>query len=441
MLAVSVSGWAQTATSDSKTLAPVTVTEKAIAPEGKDTLRATETTIGKGKQQLRDIPQSVTVVTEKLINDRNLDTVKEALKMTAGITFLAAEGGEEDIKLRGFGLQSTGDVFIDGIRDPAFYDRDTFALDCMELLRGSASMLFGRGSTGGAVNQVTKQPRLINEHEVSTTLGNYNYKRVVGDFNLKTGEDAALRINAMYTTADNNGSGTKLDKNGIAVAYRHGIGTADEISASLYYLNNNNGMNYGVPYLRAPGLAASTAQLLPIDPSNYYGYTSDRNAGEATIAALTHTHRFNDITELKTQVRVGKFDRDQRASLIRFAGAALQPGGLAVNQSTFGPNTVLTRNRQNKIQTMYTINAQSDLSTKFEALGYKHELLTGVDFSQEKKSVSTALVAPYFVPALPNTTIGRPGDGVSIAENLRTVRESNNFGSNAVGIYVQDIIQ
>ncbi|UUZ71036.1 TonB-dependent receptor plug domain-containing protein [Polaromonas sp. P1(28)-8] len=188
------------------------IKEKAAAAEGKDSVRATRSTIGKGNQELRDIPQSVTVVTEKLIDDRNLDTVKEALKNTAGITFLAAEGGEEDIRLRGFALQSTGDVFVDGIRDPAFYERDTFNLDRLELLRGSASMLFGHGSTGGAVNQVSKLPRLINENEISTTLGSHNYKRVTGDFNIKTGEDAALRINAMATKADNNGAGSSIDK-------------------------------------------------------------------------------------------------------------------------------------------------------------------------------------------------------------------------------------
>jgi catecholate siderophore receptor len=66
------------------------VNEKAEAPEGRDSVRATQTTIGKGVQQLRDIPQSITVVTERLIDERNLDTVKEALKVTAGISFQAA---------------------------------------------------------------------------------------------------------------------------------------------------------------------------------------------------------------------------------------------------------------------------------------------------------------------------------------------------------------
>ena len=136
---------------------------KKEAEQGKDGLQATETSIGKGRQEIRDIPQSITVVTEKLIDDRNLDTLKETLKQTAGISFLAAEGGEEDIRLRGFPLQATGDVFVDGMRDPAFYERDTFNYDRLEVLRGSASMLFGRGSTGGAVNQVNKQPRLIDQ--------------------------------------------------------------------------------------------------------------------------------------------------------------------------------------------------------------------------------------------------------------------------------------
>jgi catecholate siderophore receptor len=100
MVLTTSAAWAQTAstsaapvTTTEKTLAPVVVKEKALAPEGKDALRATQTGIGKGQQQLRDIPQSITVVTEKLIDDRNLDTLKEALHNTAGISFLAAEGG------------------------------------------------------------------------------------------------------------------------------------------------------------------------------------------------------------------------------------------------------------------------------------------------------------------------------------------------------------
>ena len=127
LLAGSMSALAQQGESESdKNLKPVVVKEKAEAPEGRDAVRAVDTTLGKGTRQLRDILQSITVVTERLLDERNLDTVKEALKATAGISFQATEGGEEDIKLRGFSLAATCDLFVEGMRDPAFYERDTF---------------------------------------------------------------------------------------------------------------------------------------------------------------------------------------------------------------------------------------------------------------------------------------------------------------------------
>lgn len=443
LLAGSLNAMAQTP-NDGKTLKPVVVTEQAEAPEGKDAVRATTTTIGKGNQQLRDIPQSVTVVTERLIDDRNLDTVKEALKNTAGISFLAAEGGEEDIRLRGFALQSTGDVFVDGMRDPAFYDRDTFNLDRLEVLRGSASMLFGRGSTGGAVNQVNKLPRLIDEHQVDLTLGSHNYKRLTGDFNIKTGESAALRINAMSTTADNNGSGSSIDKNGVAATYRWGIGERDEFSVGIYHLNNNNGMNYGMPWIRPTTTSdVSATTLLPIDPSSYYGMASDVNKGTATYGTVSHLHRFDDGGELKTQLRKGAYTRDQRAGTVRFAAAASQPGGVAASLATFGPNTVLTRGTQLKIQDLDSLYAQSDYSRKFEAWGMKHELLAGIDIAQEKKIVYGARSAAQggVVPTKPTTTVGRADDGAWVNEASRVLRTTSSYESTGWGAYVQDLVQ
>ena len=426
-----------------RTLPTVTVTDTAEVPEGKDAVRATTSSIGKGHQQLRDIPQSVTVVTEKLVDDRNLDTLREALHNTAGITFLAAEGGEEDIRLRGFSLAGTGDIFADGIRDPAFYDRDTFNLDRLEVLRGSASMLFGRGSTGGAVNQVNKLPRTINAHEIATTLGSHRYRRILGDFNLHTGEDAALRINTMVTRADNNGAGSSIDKSGLAVAYRFGIGTADEFLASLYDLDNRNGMNYGLPWARNPGeTQASNTILAGLDPSRYFGMASDTNAGSARVATLAHTHRFQDNGELRTQLRVGAFERDQRASTVRPAAAFALPGQ-AVNLALFGPDTVFTRGTQLKIQDMETVHLQSDYSHKFKALGVTHELLGGIDFAVEKKRVHAARSAAQGGVTLtkPTTTAGTPDDGAWIDESLRVLRLGNAFKSVTWGVYAQDLVR
>ena len=431
LLAGSMSAMAQQSDPNTAvTLKPVIIKEKAEAPEGKDAFRASNTRIGKGDQALRDIPQSVTVVTEKLVDDRNLDTLKDVLHNTAGVTFQAAEGGEEDIRLRGFSLATSGDIFVDGLRDPAFYDRDTFNNDRIELLRGSASMLFGRGSTGGAVNQVSKQPRAIDEHEVSTTVGNFGFRRITGDFNIKTSEDAALRINAMATKADNNGAGSSLDKKGVAATYRFGIGTADEFSVGLYHLDNNNGMNYGLPWIKptANAPASTTGINNNLDPSAYYGLASDRNAGEATHLTASHTHRFQDDSEFKTTIRKGRYDRDQRAVTVRNArGTGLD---------NFSDRTVLSRSSKLKIQDLDSLYLQSDYSTQLNALGVKHEILAGIDFANEEKNVYRA----SGVTSQPPTLAGTPNDGVSFNEGSRARSLSSAFTAKNMGVYVQDMV-
>lgn len=462
MLAVSTNTWGQAATDpapapthpaanhDGKTLKTVIVKEKIEVAEGRDALRATTTSIGKGNQDLRDVPQSVTVITEKLITDRNIDTLKAALHSAAGVTFLAAEGGEEDIRLRGFSLATTGDIFADGIRDPAFYDRDTFNNDRIELLRGSASMLFGRGSTGGVVNQVNKLPRLVDEKSVSLTIGNHNYGRVVGDINAKTGESSAFRIIMMGTQADNNGSGSSIRKTGVAAAFRWGIGEKDEFLVGVYAIDNENGVNYGIPWVRVrPGETTATAAelaqttLVNVDPSRYYGANSDYNHGAANYVTFSHTHRFDADTELKTVIRPGHYNRDQRASAIRFAGTTGTPANpAAVFTDNISDATVLTRGTNNKIQQMDTLYGQNDLSTRFAAFGKKNSVLAGVDFANERFKNFNAVTPANATAALtkPRTRVGTPDDETGVDETLRVLSVGRSFKAEAFGIYAQNLI-
>jgi catecholate siderophore receptor len=423
---------------------PTVRVKAATEPQGKDAYQATETRIGKGKQDIRDIPQSLTVVTEKLIDDRNLDNVKEVLKNTAGITFMAAEGGEEDIRIHGISLQSTGDIFIDGMRDPAFYDRDTFFLDKVELLRGSGALMFGRGSSGGAVNQVTKQAVLADQNEIAITASSHAGLRAVGDFNRRSGETTAWRIGTMVDRADNDGAGNMINKVGLAGSVRTGIGETDEFALTAYALQNENGMNYGMPWIRpTPTSPVGETTLVPVDPSTYYGMASDRNRGSAQYVMGQHTHRFSSEVELTTKARYASYTRDQRAGTVRFAAAALQPGGLAASLATFGPNTVINRGTQLKVQDMQTVTVQSDLQAKLNAAGMDHNITTGVDFSQEKKQVYAAYSANQggVVPAKPTTTVGTPNDGAWINEGLRSFRTSNEYVSKGYGAYLQDLVQ
>ena len=432
MLAASVSGWAQSnsAPGSEQTLGTVTVKEKAMAAEGKDALQTKQSSIGKGQQDIRDIPQSISVVTEKLIDDRKLDTLKEALHHTAGITFAATENGtDQDIRLRGFPVATVGDLLIDGMRDPSQYDRDTFNYDRIEILRGSASMLFGRGSTGGVINQVNKQPMLLDQSDVETTVGSRGYVRATGDFNIRTGESAALRLNVMSNKADNGGA--KIDKYGIAPTYRWGIDTRDEFSVGLFNLNVNNIPQSSIRYLGG--------NVPNINPGNFYGTKSDYLQGKATYGTFKHTHRFEDGGELRSQVRTGVFDRAQWGTNLAFAATPLNP--VTVTTNNLNPNTVLQRQgltpRKDQFKSTYF---QSDYANQVNWLGMTHQLLTGFDMASEKANryLANNGIGANFDKG--NTLVGTPADGRTLAVSPN-YRDASNYAATAMGLYFQDLVE
>ena len=326
-----------------KTLKTVTVRDTSESPTAaKDGLLVKKTGIAKGDQALQDIPQTVTVMTEKLMDDRNLDDLREVLKTTAGVTFMAGETGEEDVRMRGFSLGQAGDIYVDGLRDAPLIERDTFNLDRVEVLKGSASMLFGKGSTGGVVNQVNKQPFLMDQNETNVTIGSGNMKRVTADMNKQTGESSAFRLNAMTHTADN--WGAKVDKKGVAGSYRWGIGEQDEYSVGLYHLQTEGRPLYNHPWVLSEGTRGTIIPVL--STKNYYGLASDYLRTESTYGTFTHKHRFDADSELKTTIRQGHYERDLWTHAIGFCnsnasttgnGAA---GGWAQRAACVGQGTI-----------------------------------------------------------------------------------------------------
>ncbi|PRC91872.1 TonB-dependent receptor [Solimicrobium silvestre] len=415
MLAASASSWAQT------TLPEVTVTTDRSS---KETLQTNQTSIGKGTQDIRDIPQSITVMTEKLMDEAKLTTLKEALHYTSGITFAAAENGtDQDIRLRGFPVATTGDLLLDGMRDPSQYDRDAFNYDRIEVMRGSASMLFGRGSTGGVINQVSKKSFLDDHNEIDTTLGTGRYFRLTGDFNIRTGNDSALRMNVMRNTADNKGA--EINKYGIAPTFSWGIGHRDEFSVGLFYLNVDNVPMSGIRYLNGT--------VPDIKPGNFYGTKSDYQRGEATYLSASHKHRFDDGGQLHSQIRSGRFNRSQWSTTASFAKGT--------TPENLNGATVLTRSGLAPRKDSYTgTYLQSDYSNKYNAFGVKHELIGGVDAAYEKADRFGGWGGVGTNYNKGNTTVGTPNDGRSLPVEPM-YRDISNYSFKSFGLYVQDLVQ
>ncbi len=422
MLAASVSSWAQ---DSAATLSTITVKD-SVEVQSKDTLRVKKTTVGKGNQDIRDIPQSVTVFTEKLMNDRNQDDFRDVLRTTAGVTFQAGETGEEDVRLRGFSLGQAGDIYTDGMKDAPLYERDTFNLDRVEVLKGSASMLFGKGSTGGVVNQVNKAPLLIDQHEASYTLGTGSEHRITGDFNFKTGENAALRLNAMVHNHKNHGA--TQNKRGIAPTFSWGIGTRDEFSIGLYYLDVKGRPKYNSPWINDNGKIVPTLKA-----KNYYGLNSDHLNTSSQYVTLGHIHRFGDGGEVQTRLRHGQYERDLLASVIRF-GTPIT----ALDQ--INASTPLTRSSKGRIGDSTMTQLQSDYTNTLSLGGMQHDLLAGFDYYRDNANRNSSYANAAGNSSATNglqTSVGTPNNG-AWAPDTRAPVAYNTFKAQNVGLYLQD---
>ena len=401
-----------------------------------NSVRATSTTVGKGNQEIRDVPQSITVLTEKVLDDLKLNSLKDALHYTAGITFASAENGsDQDIRLRGFSLATTGDVLIDSLRDPSTYERDTFNYERIEVLRGAASMLFGRGSTGGVVNQVSKRPELIDQSDVIGSIGSRGYWRTTIDTNTRLSETTAFRLNAMDSKSNN--AGPKGDKHGIAPSYRFGIGTADDFTVSAFYLNVNNVPQNTFRWLNSgPGTQGKVA---PLDPSAFYGTESDFQKGKAQYGTVIHTHTFDDEGTLTTRLRSGVYDRSQWQTTAGVGPAPAANPTLATF-SNINDDTVLTRNAPAPRKDRYVDTYfQSDYANTYSLFGLRNDVLAGIDLAKEqaRRQQNNGFLNP--LSARPNVRVGQKDNG-AILPTSPLFRDSSAYENRAEGAYVQDLI-
>jgi len=355
------------------------VNVKASAVPAADGYQATKTRVGKVLQDPHDIPQAVTTVTGSLIKDQQLSSLKEALSNVAGLTFNAAEGGRagDNMMLRGF--YTFGDIYLDGVRDTAQYNRELFNLEQVDVLRGSAAMLFGRGQAGGVINQVSKMAKLTDENTVSGSLGSYNYHQFTGDFNKKLGDTTAIRLNVMDRAEENyrknptNGDRPRLDRQGIALSFGTGIGTDNEFFLNHITTKTDDDPDFGVSFFNKRPINRNVAGG-KIDDSVYYGGSSNFDSSNTSITTAIFTHKFTEDTQLRTQLRDADYERAYWAE--KPSNSSLPTGNFSLTGSGAG---AVTRKMHYQTQTL-----QSDFSTKFELAGLKHQFLSGVEYLKEK---------------------------------------------------------
>src|SRR6201996_2314420 len=154
---------------------------------------------------LLDTPQSITTVSQAIIHEEGATTLRDTLRNAPGISLAAGEGGSQGDNLTLRGFTARNDIFLDGMRDFGSYYRDSFDYQEVEVLEGPSSVTFGRGSTGGVINQESKtpvdHPFVVAEGDFGTDLT----RRFTADINQpleSLGHGAAVRLNLMGNEAN-----------------------------------------------------------------------------------------------------------------------------------------------------------------------------------------------------------------------------------------------
>jgi catecholate siderophore receptor len=411
-----------------KTLSSVHVTGSVV---GNDYDTDTSTVGAKVPTSLRDIPQTVVVVNRDLMEAEGATSLQDALRNVPGITIGGAEGGQigNNINLRGFTART--DIYLDGFRDPGQYYRDTFDLDAIEVLKGPSSMLFGRGSTGGVINQVTKEPELKPFDEVTATAGTSDRYRMTADFNQPLSDTAAARLNIygqdMHSTRDV----TKNQDSGIAPSVRFGIGTPTQITLSALIQRNHDMPDYGLPPING--------RPADVNFKNWYGLTDDRTNQSVNEFNARLEHTFTDNVSLRTQLEYSDYTTDARETA---ANSVVTAAGVTLNKNAGNPTDLPLQDlyvqlaSHDRVIHDKTLDSQTDLVTKFDTGFLQHTLITGVELARETYNNQS-----YTRNGLPLLSLLDPVQESTPSNVTTTVGNYAQSVGNTAAVYANDTIR
>ncbi len=260
-------------------------------------------------EALTDTPQSITVVPQYIMKDQGIQTLRDTLRNVPGISLAAGEGGAQGDSLTIRGFNARNDIFLDGIRDFGSYYRDSFNYEQVEVLEGPAGIEFGRGSTGGVINQESKTA--VDRKFITGTLqlGTDLTRRITVDVNrplghLPNGGGVAFRMNVMGHEANVAGRDVVENKRfGVAPSLAFGLGTPSRATISWVHLGENDIPDYGIPWL--------LNKPAPSERSAYYGFRHSNflNTHDDILSAKLE-HDMDEHVSLRSVTRFANYPRN-----------------------------------------------------------------------------------------------------------------------------------
>lgn len=412
---------------------PVVTTLPSIVVTANNTNRyaiTSTSTATKTNTLLRDVPQAISVVTKELIKDQSIRSLSDAVRYVPGVGVSQGEGNRDALVFRG--NRSTGDFFIDGIRDDAEYYRDLYNTERIEVLKGANGMIFGRGGSGGVVNRVSKEANWNPNKEFSFQGGSFNQKRMTADVGYVVNDMLSLRLNAFYEDAGSFRDGVNMQRLGISPTLTFKPTNRTKIVANMERFHDDRTADRGITSVIG-GVGEVTGPV-NVHRSQFFG---DPRRSNANINVLS----FNSLIEHKFESGITLQNRTNYAMYDKFYQNVFANNGFntlsgLVSLGAYNNNTT-RENVFNQTNLLYSLNTGP----------IAHTLMAGVEVGRQEthnrretglfnNDVSrTSLLVPLSNPItnLPITFTNRNSGGDVDALNRSVV--------NVTSLYIQDQIE
>ncbi len=366
---------------------------------------------------LRDVPQAVSIVTRGLIADQAMLGIGDVVRYMPGVGIAQGEGNRDTPILRG--QATTGDFFVDGVRDDVQYVRDLYNVERVEAIKGPNAMVFGRGGAGGVINRVTRQADWVPQGEVRLQMGSWDQRRLAGDAGWTLSPGLAARATGVYEDSGSYRDGVEVRRYGVNPTVAARIGSRTVLRAGYEYFHDERTADRGVPSVDGAPLVTTRAAFFG-DPSN--------SPVRATISVgtLALEHSFGAAGSLRNRLSVGHYDKFYQNVFPGAVNAAAQTVQISAYNSVgdrtniFNQTDLVLAARTGRVAHTWLFGAElgRQVTDNFRSTGY---------FTSVGPSV-TSVAAP----------LARPTISLPLEFRQSATDADNQSVATTASVYVQD---
>ncbi|MEA2203798.1 MAG: catecholate siderophore receptor [Blastocatellia bacterium] len=377
---------------------------------------ANVTSATKTTTTLRDLPQSIAVVTKEQIRDQSMASIADVVTYVPGVTSHQGENNRDQMVMRG--NSSSADFFLNGIRDDVQYYRDLYNVERLEALKGPNAMIFGRGGGGGVINRATKEAGFSNLREISAQGGSFGNKRFTLDLNQAINNRFAVRLNGLFENSNSFRDHVKQQRYGLNPAITVVISPQTRFTFNYERFHDQRTADRGIP----------SFQGKPIDvPSGtFFGNPDDSHVNaDVNLVAATIEHQAGGLN-IRNRTLLGFYDRNYKNFV---------PGVVSADRTTVSISAYDNATRRRNVF------SQTDLTYGLKTARVRHTFLAGAEVGQQLtdnlrntgffNNTSTSVLAP----------VGNPTIGTPVTFRPAATDADNHLQTNLLAGYAQDQIE